>query len=142
MSEPQKPIEGEVLPPVVAAPALDAFGALSTIVDATTAYLRLREEERTKRATIDAYRKLETERIKSAESVLKAYFEHVFAERATTISELFTRLDDATARGDDTVVAGTLTAIVDVAHSSPLAAAGDLGQLRKALDDPDHVWEI
>ncbi len=142
MSEPQKPIEGEVLPPAKAAPGLDAFGALSTIVDATTAYLRLREEERTKRAVIGAYRELEVERIRSAEGVLKAYFEHVFVERAHAITELFTRRDDATARGDDAVVAGTLTAIVDVARSSPLAAAGDLGQLRKALDDPDHVWEL
>ena len=142
MSKLDEPLEGEVLPPVTATPALDAFGALSTIVDATAAYLKLREEQRTKRATIDAYKKRETERIKSAESVLKAYFEHVFAERAHTITELFTRLDEATARGDDAVVAGTLTAIVDVARSSPLAAAGDLGQLRKALDDPDHVWEL
>ena len=142
MNKREKPIEGEVLPPVEAAPALDAFGALSTIVDATTAYLRLREEERTKRAVIGAYRELEVERIRSAEGVLKAYFEQVFAERAITITELFTRLDDATARGDDAVVTGVLTAIVDVARSSPLAAAGDLGQLRKALDDPDHVWEL
>ncbi len=142
MSEPLKPIDGEVLPPVKVAPALDAFGALSTIVDATAAYLKLREEERTKRAVIGAYKDLEVERIKSAENVLKAYFEHVFAERANTITELFTRLDDATARGDDAVLGGALTAIVDVARSSPLATVGDLGQLRKALDDPDHVWEL
>ena len=142
MSRPLEPIEGEVLPPVEVAPALDAFGALSTVVDATAAYLKLREEERTKRATIGAYKALEIERIRSAEIVLKAYFDQVFAERAHTITELFTRLDDATSRGDDGVVAGTLSAIVDVARSSPLAAVGDLGQLRKALDDPDHVWEL
>jgi hypothetical protein len=142
VSQPKKPIEGELLPPVKGVPALNAFSALSTIVEETSAYLRLREEERTKRANIEAYAKLETERIKAAESVLKHYFEQVFAERAHAISELFTRLDDATARGDDGSVAGTLSAIVDVARSSPLATVGDLGQLRKAWDDPDHVWEL
>lgn len=142
MSQPtKKPLEGKVLPRK-GVPGLDAFSALSTIVEETSAYLRLREQERTKRANIEAYAKLETDRIKAAENVLKQYFDQVFAERAHTIDELFNRLDDATARGDDGSVAGTLSAIVEVARSSPLATVGDLGQLRKALNDPDHVWEL
>ena len=36
----------------------------------------------------------------------------------------------------------TETGIVDLAESSRLAAMGDRTQVRKALDDPDHVWEL
>lgn len=35
-----------------------------------------------------------------------------------------------------------LTGIVEIARTSPLANMGDLGQIRAALDDPDHVWEF
>jgi hypothetical protein len=142
VSQPKKPIEGKVLPALKKVPGLSAFDALTTIVEETSAYLKLREEERTKRANIEAYAKLETDRIRGAERVLKQYFDQVFAERAHTIDELFARLDAATERGDDGSVAGTLSAIVDLAKSSPLATMGDLGELRKALDDPDHVWEL
>ena len=34
---------------------------------------------------------------------------------------------------------GNPQGIVDLAKSSPLADVGDLSQVRKALDDPDHV---
>jgi hypothetical protein len=142
VTQAKKPLEGTVLGASAAVPTVNAFTALTTIVQEGAAYLRLREEERRKRANIDAYTKLETDRIKTAESVLKQYFEQIFAERAHTIDEMFTRLDDATARGDDATVAGTLSAIVDIARSSPLATMGDLGELRKALDDPDHIWEL
>lgn len=142
MTQAKKPLEGTVLGAAGGVPAVNAFTALTTIVQEGAAYLRLREEERRKRANIDAYAKLETDRIRGAERILKQYFDQVFAERAHTINELFSRLDDATARGDDGSVAGTLSAIVDLARSSPLATMGDLGELRKALDDPEHVWEL
>ncbi len=32
--------------------------------------------------------------------------------------------------------------IVDIAQSSPLADLGDLSQIRKALDDPNQVWDL
>ncbi|MCY7412425.1 MAG: hypothetical protein LH471_05220, partial [Salinibacterium sp.] len=81
MSQPKKPIEGKVLPALKKVPGLDALSALTTVVEETAAYLKLREQERTKRANIVAYAKLETDRIRAAEGVLKSYFEQVFAER-------------------------------------------------------------
>ena len=45
-------------------------------------------------------------------------------------------------RGDGTAATAALQGIVDLAKSSPLADIGDLTQVRKALDDPDHVWEL
>jgi hypothetical protein len=140
----KKPVEGVVLPPVAksALHAADALGALNNVVDGTLDYLRLREEEQTKRAKIDAYATVEVTRIQEGSSLLKQYFEQVFAERSRTIDGLFRHLDDAMTRGDGTAATEALQGIVDLAKSSPLADIGDLTQVRKALDDPDHVWEL
>jgi hypothetical protein len=139
----KKPVEGTVLPAAKSAlPGVDALSALNNVVDGTLDFLRVREDERTKRAQIDAYATVEVTRIKEAGSVLKQYFEHVFAERSRTIGGLFEHLDDAMTRGDGTAATAALQSIVDLAKSSPLADIGDLTQVRKALDDPDHVWEL
>src|SRR3954468_12716481 len=102
MTTSKKPVEGTVLPKAVgsAVGGLDAVAALNNIISGTKDYLRLREEERTKRTTIEAYATVEVARIRSAESVLKEYFGQVFAERARTIDGLFDHLDDATSKGD------------------------------------------
>ena len=144
MTAAKKSIEGEVLPPVGRStlPSVDALGALNNVVDGTLDYLRMREQEQTKRAGINAYATVEVTRIREASSLLKGYFEHVFAERSTTIDGLFRHLDGATTSGDSAAAATALQGIVDLAKSSPLAAMGDLTQVRRALDDPDHVWEL
>jgi hypothetical protein len=140
----KKPVEGVVLPPAGKSTlrSVDALGALNNIVDVVREYGRIREEERTKRAKITAYETVEVARIRAAESVLKQYFEQVFAERSRTIDGLFEHLDDAMTRGDGTAATTALQGIVDLAKSSPLADISDLTQVRKALDDPDHVWEL
>ena len=144
MTAAKKPVEGVVLPPAEKSPlrSVDALGALNNVVDGALDYLRLREEEQTKRAGIDAYATVEVARIQQASSLLKGYFEQVFAERGKTIDGLFRHLDDAMTSGDSAAAATALEGIVDLAKSSPLAAMGDLTQVRKALDDPDHVWEL
>lgn len=143
MTVAKEPMEGVVLPPAAAAlGAADALGALNNVIDGARDYLRLREEERTKRAIIDAYATVEVARIHEASSLLKHYFEQVFAERSTTIDGLFRHLDVAMTSGDETATTAALEGIVNLAKASPLADIGDLSQVRKALDDPDHVWEL
>ena len=143
MTVAKKPVEGVVLPPVGSAlRAADALGALNNVIDGTLDYLRLREEEGTKRAKIDAYATVEVARIHEASSLLKHYFEQVFAERSTTIDGLFRHLDGAMTSGDGKATEAALQGIVDLAKSSPLVDIGDLSQVRKALDDPDYVWEL
>ncbi|MGY1753829.1 hypothetical protein [Blastococcus sp. SYSU D01042] len=143
MTVAKKPVEGEVLPPAGSAlRAVDALGALNNVIDGARDYLRLREEEHTKRAKIDAHATVEVTRIQEASSLLKHYFEQVFAERSTTIDGLFRHLDVAMMSGNENATTAALEGIVDLAKSSPLADIGDLSQIRKALDDPDHVWEL
>ncbi|RBY91063.1 hypothetical protein [Blastococcus sp. TF02A-30] len=143
MTVAKEPVEGDVLPPVGSAlRSVDAMGALDNVIDGARDYLRLREEEQSKRAKIDAYASVEITRIQEASSALKSYFEQVFAERSTTIDGLFRHLDVAMASGDGKATEAALQGIVDLAKSSPMVDIGDLSQIRKALDDPDHVWEL
>ena len=121
---------------------MDALNALNTMVDGTLDYLRLREEERTKRAKLDVYEKTELRKIEAAEAVLKDYFRQAFAERKQNTDELFARYDAAIERGDADSAHLALQGVIDIAKSSPLNDLGDLGQIRKALDNDQHVWEL
>lgn len=121
---------------------LDAVTALGTMVNTTFDYLRLREEERTKRVKLETYERTELRKIEAAESVLKDYFRQVFAERKANVDELFARYDEAVQRGDAEAAHVALGGVVDLAKTSPLADLGDLGQIRNALDDAGHVWDL
>ena len=126
----------------VAGGPMDALAALNNVVEAGREYFTLREQQRTARAQIDAYRSLETERVRAAERVLTSYFDSVFKERAGNFRELWTRLDQAAETGNDDTVRDVLGAIVSLAQTSPLNGLADLGAIRAALDDPDKVWEL
>lgn len=120
----------------------NALDALTSMVNSTTEYLRIREEETTKRDRLQTYAELEMEKIRAAESVLSDYFGQVFRERRQVVDDLLTRYDDAVKSGDSRLAQTALQGIVDVAKESPLKDLGDLGQIRKALDDESHVWEL
>ncbi|MGB3602664.1 hypothetical protein [Gordonia sp. (in: high G+C Gram-positive bacteria)] len=122
--------------------ALQGFEALTSIVDAAREVAEIHEVEKTKRTQIRAIEHMEVSRIKAAESVLKAYFDSAFAERREVFEGLFERMDRALDSGDPRMVTEVVNAVVDVAKKSPLADLGDLGQIRAALGDPDHVWEL
>lgn len=122
--------------------AFDGFAALGTMVEAARECIKIHEVESTKRAGIRAYKETEVARIKAAEAILKGYFEQAFAERRATFEGLFSRLDQALDESNGEVISVVLRGIVDVARTSPLADLGDLSQIRAALDDPDHVFDL
>lgn len=120
----------------------DALAALNNVVEAGREYLRLREVHTTTRARLDAYRALESDKIRAAELVLTDYFDHVFQERSQNFEEMWSRLDDAAEQGDDDAVRSLLGGIVQLAQTSPLSGLADLPALRAAFDDPNTVWEL
>lgn len=122
--------------------ALQGLNALNEIVGAAKECIAIQQVESTKRQQIRTYEATEVARIKAAESVLKDYFAQVFAERRSNFEELFNRLDDALENHDGETANLMLRGIVDIAKSSPIADLGDLGQIRVALDDPDHIFEL
>ncbi len=116
--------------------------ALTELVGAAHDCVVTMAQEKTKQTRLTAYRDTEVAKIKTAESILKKYFDNVFAERRANIDGLFNKLDRALDSGDPQVVNQMVNAIVDIAKSSPLADLGDLTRIRAALDDPDQVWEL
>lgn len=109
-------------------PAADAMAALREIVSAAREYNQIRETEQTKRALIAAEEHVQVDRIQAAEGILRQYFDRVFAERANTNQELFTRLDSAMESGDPQMVHAVVRGIVDMAQASPLAGIEDFGK--------------
>ncbi|MBS9373132.1 MULTISPECIES: hypothetical protein [Rhodococcus] len=135
--------EGEVLGSVKRnIAAVDGFAALSQLVTAAQECIEIHAVEQTKRTRLHTYATAEVQRIKSAESIVRDYFEQSFAERRTTFDALFSRLDQALEQENSQVISEVLRGIVDIAKTSPLADLGDLGQIRAALDDPDQVWDL
>lgn len=115
---------------------------MNQLVDAARECITIHATEKTKQQKIEAYASVELAKIKTAETVLKDYFEKSFTERRATFDQLFANLHRALDQGNSEVVSAVLDSIVDTAKSSPLANAGDLSQIRSALDDPNHVWEL
>lgn len=120
----------------------DALGALTQLVNAARESVQIHETESTKRAKLDTYRVTETARIKAAEKMLREYFDRVFDERRETHKRLFDSLDAALESGDVSAMQTVVGGIVEVARVSPLANIGDLGELRRAMDDPSVTFEF
>jgi hypothetical protein len=120
----------------------DVFNALNQLVNATLESIRIHETERTKREKLRAYRETEVERIKASERVLRDYFDRVFEERCEANKRLFDGLDRAFESGDIAAMQTVVGGIVEMARTSPLAMIGNLGELRRAMDDPNTVFEL
>jgi hypothetical protein len=122
--------------------AADALNALNQLVSATRESIQIHETESTKREKLKAYRETEVERIKACERILRDYFDRVFEERRETHKRLFDGLDRALESGDVAAMQTVVGGIVEVARTSPLAIIGNLGELRRAMDDPNTVFEF
>jgi hypothetical protein len=81
-------------------------------------------------------------RIKASEAILRDYFDRIFDERRETHKRLFDSLDMALRSGDVSAMQAVVGGIVEVARTSPLASISNLGDLRRAMDDPDTVFEF
>ena len=121
---------------------VDALNALNQLVGAARESFQVHETESTKREKLRTYRETEVARIKASEEVLREYFDRAFEERRETHKRLFEGLDRALDSGDVTAMQTVVGGIVEVARTSPLASIGDLGELRRAMDDPNTVFEF
>lgn len=120
----------------------DALTALNQLVTATRESIQIHETESTKREQLRTYRETEVRRIKSSEKMLSQYFDQIFAERAETHLKLFAGLDVALESGDSSALQTIVGGIVEVARTSPLAGIGDIAELKRAMEDPDAVFDL
>lgn len=151
MSDQTRAHEGTVLPPKAAEgleavvekiTAADAFSALHQIVEVVRESIQIHQTESTKREKLRTYRETEVARIAASERTLREYFDRVFDERREAHDRLFATLNTALASRDTTAMQTGVGGIVEIARSSPLAGIGDLGELRRAMDDPKTIFEF
>jgi hypothetical protein len=116
--------------------------SLQETVLAYTDYLKIAEEEKTKRRDIEAWEKTTITQITAQRDLLIGYLERSFDERATNFRALFTVVDSAIFSGNNEQLALTLNSITELAKSSPFKELANLNQVSAALDDPDYEWEF
>jgi len=148
MTDQKRVLKGTVLPPKATGAAVgklssaDALSALNQIVDAVRESIQIHQTESTKREKLKTYRETEVARVKASEKVLREYFDRIFEERRETHTRLFKSLDLALESGDVSAMQTFVGGIVEVARTSPLANISNLGELRRAMDDPNAVFEF
>lgn len=115
---------------------------LNDVVTAWTDYLKIAEEEKTKRCEIEAWEKASLSEIKVKRDFLIGYLDRSFDERAKNFQALFQVVDQAILSDDNQKLALALEAIVKLAKSSPFKDLTNLSTVKAALNDPDHIWEL
>lgn len=115
---------------------------LSEIVQACSDYMKIAEEEKTKRREIAAWEKTALAEIKAKRDFLMSYLERSFDERQRNFDSLFSIVDQAIAGGDNAQLALALNSITELAKSSPFKDLANLSTVQAALADPNHKWEF
>jgi hypothetical protein len=115
---------------------------LNEVVRAWTEYVKITEEEKTKRSEIEAWEKIAIATINVKRDFLIGYLDRSFDERAKNFHLLFKTVDCAMSSGDNQQLGLALQAIIELAQSSPFKDLTNLSTVKAALDDPDHVWEL
>lgn len=122
--------------------ATDAMSALTQLVGFVQESVRLHESESTKREQLRTYRETEVARVHASERVIREYLDLTLKERRETHRELFTRLDTAIETGDTAAMQTLVSGIVEIARVSPLNGIANLGDLLRAMADPNAVFEL
>jgi hypothetical protein len=121
------------------APSGGQQGVSEELVREAVEYLKLAEQEQTKRADISAKRDVALASIQARRDLMTLYLERTFQERAAVLSAQFAALDRAMDKGDDTQVHAALQSLVMVVQSSPFQS---IQEMQQALSQKDHVIRL
>ncbi|MDJ0732974.1 MAG: hypothetical protein QNJ47_02640 [Nostocaceae cyanobacterium] len=121
---------------------LNPAECLQKMVSAYTDYLKIAEQEQTKRREIEAWEKETITQINTQRELVIGYLDRSFDERAKTFRTLFAVVDSAMASGNNEQLTQALNSITEIAKSSPFKDLANLGSVRAALDDPEHEWKF
>ena len=109
------------------------------IIAAAVEYMRIHEEERTRREYIWARRDTLVTALNNERDCILAYFEHRFAERRSALEEFYALLRASVNDGDAARLQAALAGILGVIQENPL---GDLEKFRENWADPDFTIEL
>ena len=123
------------LPQVTKAGVPDPSSSLFSLIGVWKDYKQLREQELTKRESIQANTKVELARIESQSKLLREYFSAVFTERKENFERSYFLLEQGLAKGDDRQIETALTMIVTLVKESPIKQAAEAMQQIKERQD-------
>lgn len=113
---------------------------LQQMVSAYIDYLKIAEQEQTKRQEIEAWEKETIAKINAQRELVIGYLNRSFDERGKNFLALFTVVDSAMESGNHEQLAHALNSITELAKSSPFKELANLSYVRAALDNPEHEW--
>lgn len=111
-----------------------SFNALSVITD-FVAYLKVQQEEETKRDAIAAKRDSLIEAIQSEKELIENYFNLRFEERKDALHSFFEVLRNGVVNNDSEIIDSALSGILGILQDSPLQ---DLEKFRIWFYNPNH----
>lgn len=125
-----------------AAQAVDLGQVLSQMVDTADHWVKVIQEESTRREEIRAWEATERERIVAQRDVLLRGLELTHDERRENFRRLFDNLDVAMRKDDATTAASLLDSITELAKSSPFKDLGNVEFVVNELKQPDRTWRM
>ena len=123
-------------------PGANLAGILSQVVGAADEWVKVVQEESTKRDEISAWEAVQRERIVSHREILIRGLDLTFDERRENFRRLFDSLESAMKMDDASTVASVLESITELAKSSPFK---DLQSVELAVDQfkrPGQTWNV
>lgn len=125
-----------------AIPVVDLGRVLSQMVDAADQWVKVVQEETTRREEIRSWEATERERIAAQRDVLMRGLELAHDERRENFRRLFDGLDTAMSDDDAVTAANLLESITELAKTSPFAELANVQFVVNELKQPDRTWKL
>ena len=125
-----------------ALPVVNLGQVLSQMVDAADQWVKVIQEESTRREEIRAWEATERERIVAQRDVLLRGLELTHDERRENFRRLFDNLDVAMRNDDAATAASLLDSITELAKSSPFKDLANVEFVVNELKQPDRTWKM
>lgn len=104
-------------------------------IDKSAEVAKFCEEQRTKRAEIRARAQVAIHQIDAVREFLQSYLDKTFDERRMLFAKEFEIVDKCLATGNVQALAVSLSAITDLAKSSPFKALADIKSVKNAIEN-------
>ncbi len=121
---------------------VEVMALVNTLVNTVGDVMKFTEYQETERTKIRAKRDLEVKRIQSQKEIILAYLKMSFDERSENFKRLFSIVDAAIANGNTEQLAMGLDSINRLAAESPFKALANINNVKLALEDKDHEWDV
>lgn len=112
---------------------------VTDVVNNVTDYLKVAEQEETKRTEITAKRDVALAAIRAQRDTISELMKYTFQERAATLQKQFEVLDKAMAQGNAAIVDQSLKSMVAVIQSSPFKS---IQEMQQSLANKDFVIRL